>query len=78
MPRGSPIPEVSSPRRTESSPSRCSPRRTNSPQSGNEGNVGKINVSPNDQSLDSQADHEVASDLVRPGLVADDNEDVEV
>jgi hypothetical protein len=36
--RGSPIQEVSSPRRTESSPSRRSPRQTNSPQSGNEGN----------------------------------------
>ena len=68
----------SSPRRTESSPSRRSPRQTNSPQSDNKGNFGKINVSPNDQSCDSQADHEVASDLVRPGLVAEDNEDVEV
>ncbi len=58
--RGSPIQEVSSPRQTESPPSRRSPRRTNSPQSGNEGNFGKINVSPNDQSRDSQADHDVA------------------
>ena len=76
--RGSPIQEVSSPRQMESSSSRRSPRRTNSPQSGNKGNFGNINVSPNDQSRDSQADHEVASDLVRPGLVANDNEDVEV
>jgi len=40
------------------------------------------NVSPNDQSLDSQANHDVASDSVVPGLVADnfenDNEDVDV
>jgi len=76
--RGLPSQEVSTPRRMESSPSRCSPRRTNSPQSGIEGNFGNVNVSPNDQSRDSQADHEVASDLVRPGLVADDNKDVEV
>ena len=69
-----PIQEVSTP----SSPSRRSPRRTNSPQSGNEGNFGKINVSPNDQSRDSQADHDVASDSVVPGLVADDNKNVEV
>ena len=69
-----PIQEVSTP----SSPSRRSPRRTNSPQSGNEGNFGKINVSPNDQSRDSQADHDVASDSVVPGLAADDNENVEV
>jgi len=40
--------------------------------------LGNINVSPNNQSLDSHANHDVASDLVRPGLVADDNEDVEV
>jgi len=73
--RGLPIQEVSTP----SSPSRRSPRRTNSLQSGNEWNFGNINVSPNDQSRDSQADHEVASDLVRPGgLGAEDNEDVEV
>jgi len=58
----------------ESPPSRRSPRRTNSPQSGNEGNFGNINVSPND----SQADHDVASGLVVPGLVADNNEDVDV
>jgi hypothetical protein len=77
-PRGSPIQEVSPPRRMESPPSRRSPRRTNSAQSGNEGNFGKINVSPNGQSRDSQADHDVASDLVVPGLVADDNENVEV
>jgi len=76
--RGSPIQEVSSPRRTESSPSRRSPRRTNSPQSGNEGIFGQINVSPNDQSRDSQTDHDVASDSVLPGLVAHDNENVEV
>ena len=68
----------SSPRRTESSPSRRSPRQTNSPQSDNKGNFGKINVSPNDQSCDSQADHDVASDSVVPGLVADDNDNVEV
>jgi len=76
--RGSPIQEVSSPRQMESSPSRHSPRRTNSPQSGNKGIFSKINVSPNDQSRDSQADHDVASDSVLPGLVADDNENVEV
>jgi hypothetical protein len=62
----------------ESPPSRRSPQRTNSPQSGNEGNFDNINVSPNDQSRDSQADHDVASSLVVPGLVADDNKDVEV
>ncbi len=76
--RGSPSQEVSPPRRTESPPSRRSPRRTNSPQSGTKGNFGNINVSPNDQSRDSQADHDVASDSVVPGLVADDNEHVEV
>ena len=76
--RGSPSQEVSPPRQMESPPSRRSPRRTNSPQSGNEGNFGKINVSPNDQSRDSQADHDVSSDSVLPGLVADDNENVEV
>jgi hypothetical protein len=57
-------------------------RRTNSPQAGNEGDFGNINVSPNDQSLYSQANHDVASDLVVPGLVADhfenDNKDVTV
>jgi hypothetical protein len=62
----------------ESLPSRRSPRRTNSPQSGNQWNFGNINVSPNDQSRDSQANHDVASDLVVPGLVADDNENVDV
>ena len=77
-PRGSPSQEVLPPRQMESPPSRRSPQQTNSPQSGNEGNFGKINVSPNDQSRDSQADHDVASDLVVPGLVADDNENVEV
>jgi len=79
--RGLPIQKVSSQRRTES-PSRHSPRRTNSPQAGNEGDFGNINVSPNDQSLHSQANHDVASDLVVPGLVADhfenDNKDVTV
>jgi hypothetical protein len=62
----------------ESLPSRRSPRQTNSPQSGNEGNFGNINVSPNDQSRDSQANYDAASGLVVPGLVADDNEDVDV
>jgi len=33
---------------------------------------------PNDQSRDSQADHDIASGLVVPGLVAEDNEDVDV
>jgi hypothetical protein len=79
--RGLPIQEVSPRRRTES-PTRRSPRRTNSPQAGNEGGFGNINVSPNDQSLDSQANHDVASDSVVPGFVADhfenDNEDVTV
>ena len=37
-----------------------------------------MNVSPNDQSRDSQADHDVASDSVLPGSVAHDNENVEV
>jgi hypothetical protein len=64
------------------SPSRHSPRQTNSPQAGNKGDFGNINVSPNDQSLDSQANRDVASDLVVPGLVADhfenDNKDVDV
>ena len=42
-----------SPRRQTESPSRHSPQRTNSPQAGNKGDFGNINVSPNDQSLDS-------------------------
>ena len=78
--RGSPIQEVPPRRRRESPSTRRSPRRTNSPQAGNEGGFGNINVSPNDQSLDSQANLDVASDLVEPGLVADhfenDNENV--
>ena len=77
--RGSPNQDVSPPRRRES-PSRRSPRRTNSPQAGNEGDFGNINVSPNDLSLESQANLDVGSDLVEPGLVADhfenDNENV--
>ena len=76
--RGLASQEVSPPRRTESPPSRRSPRRTNSPQSGIEGNFGNINVSPNDQSRDSQANQDDTSDSVLPGLVADDNENVEV
>jgi hypothetical protein len=72
--RGSPSQEVSSPRRTESPPSRRSSRRTNSPQSGTEGNFGNINVSPNDQSRDSQANQDDTSDSVLPGLVVDENE----
>jgi len=73
-----PSQEVSPPRRTESPPPRRSPRRTNSPQSGNEGNFGNINVSPNDQSRDSQANHDDTSDSVLPGLVAEENENVNV
>jgi len=76
--RGSPIQKVSPPRRTEYPPSRRSPRQTNSPQSGNEGNFGNINVSPNDQSHASLVNHDVASDLVVPGLVAEDNKNVDV
>ena len=49
--RGTPIQEVSPRRRTEF-PSRRSPRGTNSPQAGAEGDFGNNNVSPNDQSLD--------------------------
>jgi hypothetical protein len=78
--RGLPIQEVSPQRRTESP--RRSPRQTYSPQAGNEGDFSKINVSPNDQILDSQAIYDVASDSVVPGLLADhfenDNKDVVV
>jgi len=80
-PKGFAIQQVSPRRRTES-PTRRSPRPTNSPQAGNEGDFSNINVSPNDQSLVSQANHDVASDSVVPGLVADhfknDNKDVTV
>lgn len=79
-PRGLPNQQVSPPRRTESPPSRRSPRRSNSPPAGNKGDFGNINVSPNDQSLDSQANHDVASDSVVPEFAAahleNDNEDV--
>jgi len=80
MPRqkGLPSQEVSPPRRTESSPSRRSRRRINSPQSGKVENFGDVNDSPNVQSRDSQANHYDTSDSVLPGLVADDDESVEV
>ena len=55
----------------ESPLTRRSPWQTNSPQAGNEGDFGNINVSPNDQSIESQANLDVGSDLVEPGLVAD-------
>ncbi len=42
-----------------------------SPQAGIFGDLGNIHVSPNDQSLDSQANNDVASDSVVPDLLAD-------
>ncbi len=79
--RGSPNQDVSPPRQRESPLTRRSPRQTNSPQASNKGDFGNINVSPaNDQSLESQANLDVGSDLVEPGSVADhfenDNENV--
>jgi hypothetical protein len=71
--RGSPTQEVPPRRRTTESPSRRSPRQTNSPQAGIEGDFGNSNVSHNDQSLDSQANRDVASDSVVPGIVADED-----
>ena len=71
--RGSPTQEVPPRRRTTESPSRRSPRQTNSPQAGNEGNFGNSIVLPNDQSLDSQANQDVASDSVLPEIVADED-----
>ena len=62
-----------SPRRQRESPTRRSPRQTSSPQAGNKGDFGNSNVLPNDQSLDSQANHEVASQSVVPGFVADED-----
>ena len=76
--RGLASQEVSPPRRTGSPPSRRSPRRINSPQSGIEGNFGDVNDSPNVLSRDSQANQDDTSDSVLPGLVADDDENVEV
>jgi hypothetical protein len=78
--RGLPNQDVSPPRQRESPLPRRSPRRTNSPQAGNDWDFGNINVSPNDQSLESKANLDVGSDLIEPGLVADhfenDNENV--
>ena len=76
--RGLPSQEVSPPIRTESSPSRRSPRRINSPQTGIEGNFGDVNDSPNVLSRDSQANQDDTSDSVLPGLVDDDDKNVEV
>ena len=76
--RGLPSQEVSPPRRTESSPSRRSPRRINSPQSGIEANFDDFNDSPNVLSRDSQANQDDTSDSVIPGLVADNDENVEL
>jgi len=76
--RGLPSQEVSPPRQTESSPSRRSPRRINSPQSGIEANFDDFNDSPNVLSRDSQANQDDTSDSVIPGLVADNDENVEV
>ena len=60
------------------SPTRRSLRQTNSPQSGIEENFGNNNVSPNDQSRDTQANQDDASDSVLPGLVVEDNQGVDV
>ena len=77
--RGSPSQEVPPPKRRES------PRRSGSsvqddsddrvlptfPSPGNEGVLGNIQVSPNDQSLDFQGNNDIASDSVVPELRAD-------
>ena len=80
--RGSPTQEVppqrrrESPRRSGSSVQEDSDDRflPTSPQAGNEGDLGNIHVSPNDQSLDYQANNDVSPEvLAAPEVLA--NED---
>jgi hypothetical protein len=47
-----------------------------SPQAGNEGDLGNIHVSPNDQSLDSQANNDVASEVLADNYENDNKHNV--
>ena len=82
--RGSPTQEVSprgqrgSPRQSGSSVQEDFDDRflPTSPQAGNEGDLGNIHVSPNDQSLDSQANNDVAPEVLADNYENDNKDNV--